>query len=129
MTAPNEDGRATVREVYALVNEVRDDLGKRIDHLSETVDTIVASHEHRLTIQEQVQAIHSERLAANDHNVKEHADQIAAINTQLREDEAATRAINEAKTKRQTTRRWVVGTILSLTLIIVSVLFGAGVIH
>lgn len=66
----DDSGRATVREVYHLVGEVRDDLGGRIDGLASRIDQVVVAHEHRLTQNETRIDEHSGRLDDHDGRIK-----------------------------------------------------------
>ena len=112
-------GSATIREVYALVNEVRDDLGGRIDatnqsiaDLRATVSTIVTSHEHRLTVNEEQITTLSQQHAALISRVDGHGHDLGVIKDRMREDEAATKALSDARDKHSINRRWVIGTVL-----------------
>lgn len=59
-------GRATVREVYQLVGEVRDDLGGRIDDLRDDLAKVVNMQEHRLTVVETVTLQHTGTLTEHE---------------------------------------------------------------
>lgn len=114
MAGPENGGAATIKDVWAAVDNVRTELGGKIDQLRETVNIVVASHEHRLTINETTQATHSERLTSLETNQSKHSNEIAAINEKLRETEGAREARQVAKAKRTSTRRWITGTVLTV---------------
>ena len=108
--------RATIREVYALVNDVREDLGARVDKVSETVDelsrvvsVITTSHEHRLTVNEEQLAAHSTALVTIGNRLDAHGLDIGALKDQQNRDEAATRALTDAKAKSGSRRQWAIG--------------------
>lgn len=60
------DGRATVQKVYDVVGELRAELSAKIDYLAAKVDTVVVSHEHRITTVETVQAGHDIQLVDHE---------------------------------------------------------------
>lgn len=64
----DNSGRATVREVYQLVGEVRTEVVDRIDELADEVRKVVTAQEHRLTILETVSLQHTGALA--DHTAR-----------------------------------------------------------
>lgn len=101
--------RATLREVYKLVGEVREDLGGRIDKLSETVNTVIKDHEHRLTVSEEhVAALRTEH-AALVLRVDDHGRDIGSLKDRQRADEAATAALQGEKIRKVTNRQWFLG--------------------
>lgn len=79
MTGGPPEEKATVREVYSLVNEVRDDLVDRIDNLSSKLDTVVQNHEHRLTTNEAVQAQQNLTLDRHASRLDRHSGRIDAL--------------------------------------------------
>jgi len=107
-------GSATVKDVYTAVDNLRTELGGKIDALAETVNTVAVSHEHRITVAEQLATTQDARLTITEAEVKKHSDEISDINVHLREDEAAQKALIEAKDTRSTTRRWIIGTVISV---------------
>ena len=117
-------GAATLKDVYTSVDNLRTELGAKIDALSESVNTVAVSHEHRLTIIEQLATTQDARLTVAEAEVKKHSDEIAATNKELGEAEAAAKALADAKATRNTTKRWVIGTIIAIA----GILFTIGLI-
>lgn len=115
MANPENGGTATLKDVYEAVDNVRTELGGKIDKLTDTVNTVVTSHEHRLTVVEQSATIQDARITIIEGEVKKHSDEIADVNNTLRTDEAASAALAAAATKRQTTRRWIIGTAIGIS--------------
>ena len=102
--------------MYALVNDVREDLGARVDKVSETVDelsrvvsVITTSHEHRLTVNEEQLAAHSTALVTIGNRLDAHGLDIGALKDQQNRDEAATQALTDAKAKSGSRRQWAIG--------------------
>ncbi len=122
-------GQATIRDVYQAVSDVRTELGEKIDKLSDVVNTVVTSHEHRLTVVEQSQTIHDARITVNEAEMKKHSDEIAAVRDKLREDEAATAALADAASKRGAARRWIVGTGIAVAGLIATVCYILVALH
>lgn len=123
MSDPANGGTATIKDVYAAVDNVRTELGGKIDKLADTVNTVVTSHEHRITVAEQAVATQSERLLALEKGQKEHSDEIATIKDTQREKTAKKKALADAKASKQSTRRWIVGTLIAILGVLASVAF------
>ena len=114
-------GAANLKDVYSAVDNLRTELGGKIDALTETVSQVAVSHEHRLTVAEQLATTQDARLTVAEAEVKKHSDEIADINVHLREDEAATKALAKSRSARTTTRRWVIGTAIAIVGILLTV--------
>jgi chromosome segregation ATPase len=131
VTAGESQERATVREVYTLVNEVREDLGARVDKVSESVEelskavnVIATSHEHRLTVLEETQAAHSTALVTINNRLDSHGASIGGLKDQQNRDEAATKALTDAKAKRGSRRQWAIGLAVLVASSVIGTLLG-----
>ena len=122
-------GSATVKDVYTAVDNLRTELGGKIDALAETVNTVAVSHEHRLTVIEQLATTQDARLTTAEAEVKKHSDEISSVRDKLREDEATAKALAAAADKRSTTRRWIAGTAIAVLGLIATVCYILVAIH
>ena len=113
---------ADMDTVVALVQSTRDDLGARIDKLSERIDTVVTSHEHRLTVVETHQASQGERIGALEAKAAVTDTAVAAIVERQKADEAVTDALTSKRVASIAARHWMVGTLLSVLLVLVGLL-------
>ena len=114
-------GPVTQKDVYVAVDNVRVELGGKIDKLAELVNQVGVIDEHRITVAEENLASQGTRLTAAEVEIKKHSDEVSDINTRLREDEAATDAISKIKTASSTTKRWVIGTIVAIVGVLLTV--------
>lgn len=117
------DGRATVREVYDLVDKTRAELGERIDGLGDRIDTLVTSHEHRLTVVEATQGAHAEQIARHDQRLDELGNEIGTLRDRQRADEAATNAIAAADATQANNRKWVIATAIAVAGVIATLAY------
>lgn len=113
------DGRATIREVYALVDDrtaaITSHIDERTGAIMDTVNSLAASvqstfgaHEHRLTVVEEHQANHAGALSSLTTRVDAHSGQLSALETRTASEEAATAALQDAKDRRRDWRRFAV---------------------
>lgn len=116
------NGRASLTQVYTLVDQTRTELGGRIDDLANRVNTLVVSHENRLTILEQKAVTQDARLVSLDNKATAHGREIGDLKNQQRDDEAAQRALGDAHSRRLATRRWLISTAISIAFILAAVL-------
>lgn len=116
-------GAATLKDVYTAVDNLRTELGGKLDSLAETVNTVAVSHEHRLTVIEQLATTQDARLTIAEAEVKKHSDEIAATNQELRESEAANKALADASDKRSSRRRWIIGTAIALAGLVATICY------
>ncbi len=116
------NGRASLTQVYSLVDQTRTELGGRIDDLANRVNTLVVSHENRLTILEQKTVTQDAHLVALDNKMTAYGRELGSLKNQQRDDEAAQRALSDAQTRRLATRRWLISTAISIAFILAAVL-------
>jgi hypothetical protein len=116
------NGRASLTQVYALVDQTRTELGGRIDDLAARVNTLVVSHENRLTILEQKAVTQDAHLVSVDNKLTLYGRELGALKDQQRDDEAAQRALSDAQSRRLATRRWLISTAISIAFILAAVL-------
>lgn len=109
------DSPAGIREVYGLVDDVRQDLGGRLDALTERIDSVVINQEHRLTAAETTLVEHGARLARVEAGLKVHDDRLTA-------DEAAQQALTKAATRQLSNRQWAVLAALTAVMALAAVL-------
>ncbi len=115
------NGRASLTQVYALVDQTRTELGGRIDDLAARVNTLVVSHENRLTILEQKAVTQDAHLVSVDNKLTLYGRELGALKDQQRDDEAAQRALSDAQSRRLATRRWLISTAISIAFILAAV--------
>lgn len=116
------NGRASLTQVYALVDQTRTELGGRIDDLAARVNTLVVSHENRLTILEQKTVTQDAHLVSVDNKLTLYGRELGGLKDQQRDDEAAQRALADAQSRRLATRRWLISTAISVAFILAAVL-------
>ena len=116
------NGRASLTQVYALVDQTRTELGGRIDDLAARVNTLVVSHENRLTILEQKTVTQDAHLVSVDNKLTLYGRELGGLKDQQRDDEAAQRALSDAQSRRLATRRWLISTAISIAFILAAVL-------
>lgn len=116
------NGRASLTQVYALVDQTRTELGGRIDDLAARVNTLVVSHENRLTILEQKAVTQDAHLVSVDNKLTLYGRELGGLKDQQRDDEAAQRALSDAQSRRLATRRWLISTAISIAFILAAVL-------
>lgn len=116
------NGRASLTQVYALVDQTRTELGGRIDDLAARVNTLVVSHENRLTILEQKAVTQDAHLVSVDNKLTLYGRELGGLKDQQRDDEAAQRALADAQSRRLATRRWLISTAISIAFILAAVL-------
>lgn len=108
-------GRATIRDVLVATGQVRDelrdvkdDIGGRLDRLSDRVDTVVSNHEHRITVGEQQIAALAQEHAQLVVRVDAHGHDIGVLKDRVRADEAASDALSAAGEKKSKRREHII---------------------
>lgn len=115
MAGDTTTGPSSWRDVYDLVQGVRDDLSGQIGDMRTTITDLVQNQEHRLTVLETTQASHSVQLAVNSTNID-------LMKEQQTKDEARTNALEGAKRAGTDHRRWLIDAALSLGIVVTGVL-------
>lgn len=94
------NGKATLRDVYSLVNATRQEVARSIGELASKFDAFVTSNEHRLTILETHHGVQARQLAELVSRVDRHGEDLGKLKDQQRTDEAATNALSSARSSR-----------------------------
>ncbi len=111
----NGNGRATLREVYTLVEATRSELTTSVNQLAAEFRAFAAPVADRLTVVEQQVKFQGEQLASDARRLDTHGHDIGLLKDTQRSDEVATAALQGARTKRVAWRQWAIGTALFAT--------------
>lgn len=112
-------GAADMDDVISLVQDVRSDLGGRLDRLSDNVARIATDHAERLTRAETRLEGHDKELEGINARLNRHGEKLGELADDAREEKSATEALKGEKKRRLLDRRWLVEIVSGAVLVVV----------